>query len=133
MAAKIEQIFTPEVPEPPANIFSNCLRVGDQIFLSGMTANDGHGGTIGDGSAYDQSRACLEKIKSVLEAAGSSMDHIVKMVVYVTDMTHREAFGKARAEFFPDHKPCSTLVGITELAQPGLVIEVDVTAFVGTG
>ena len=132
MPEKSEQIFTPDVPEPPGTIFSNCIRVGDQIIMSGMTAGDGQGGVLGDGSGYEQSKACLEKIKNLVEAAGGAMDDVVKMVVYLTDLSHREAFGRARTEFFPDRRPCSTLIEISGLAQPGLVVEVDATAYLGS-
>ena len=124
---KITQIIASGAPEPENKNFRNCLQVGNQLYLSGMIASDP------DGDAYAQSVSCLEKIKALVEAAGGKMIDVVKITVYLTDIAHRNEFSRARSEFFPDHKPCSTLVGIQCLAQPGLVVEVEATAVIGAG
>ena len=124
----LEQIISPSVPEPEPNIFSNCLISGKQLYMSGMTAGDGKGGILGDGTPYDQSRQCLIKIKYLLEAAGCTLNDVVKLTIYLTAIHDRAEFGRARAEFFKGVMPCSTLVGITALAQPNLVVEVDAVA-----
>ena len=123
-----EQIISPHVSEPEPNIYSNCLISGDQLYMSGMTAGDGKDGVLGDGTPFDQSRQCLFKIKNLVEAAGCTLDDVVKLTIYLTDIHDRVEFGRARAEFFKGVMPCSTLVGITALAQPGLVVEVDAVA-----
>ena len=124
----LEQIISPLVPEPEPNIFSNCLLSGKQLYMSGMTAGDGKGGILGDGTPYDQSRQCLIKIKNLVEAASYTLDDVVKLTIYLIDIHDRSEFGRARAEFFKGVMPCSTLVGITVLAQPDLVVEVDAVA-----
>ena len=96
--------------------------------MSGMTAGDGKDGVLGDGTPFDQSRQCLFKIKNLVEAAGCTLDDVVKLTIYLTDIHDRAEFGRARAEFFKGVMPCSRLVGITALAQPGLVVEVDAVA-----
>lgn len=123
----ITRITAPEAPEPAGDNFSNCLRVGNQLFLSGMTAADP------DADAYAQSVSCLEKIRALVEAAGGSLADVVKISVYLTDIELRGEFSRARAEFFPGRKPCSTLLGVAALARPGLVIEVEATAILGAG
>ena len=120
----IVQITAPGAPEPENKNFTNCLKVGNQLFLSGMIASDA------SADAYTQSVSCLSKIKALVEAAGGSMNDVVKITVFVTDIAHRADFSRARAEFFPGRKPCSTMVGITALAQPGLVVEVEAIAIV---
>lgn len=130
---KITKVINPALPEPPNGIFSNCLVAGEQIFLSGMTAGGADGKAIGGGDFEAQARAAFQKVKLALEGAGSGMQDIVKMVVYVTHMEGRAALGKVRSEFFPGTKPCSTLIGVTALASPDLMIEVDAHAIRGGG
>jgi len=124
----VRKITTPAVPEPPGGIFSNCLIVGDQIFLSGITASGPDGKPVGGADMYAQSKAVLGKIQHLVEAAGGTVADIVKMTVYVTDIAQRPAFGKARAEFFGEPKPCSTLVEVKGLVAPDLLVEVDAVA-----
>lgn len=122
---KMRKITTPAAPEPQGGIYSNCLVVGDQIFMAGMVAT-------GDGMQA-QARAAFGKIQALLEAAGSSLADVVKMTVYVTDMAMRPEFGKVRAEVFPGDKPCSTLVQVSALANPEYLVEIDISAVRGAG
>jgi enamine deaminase RidA (YjgF/YER057c/UK114 family) len=131
--SKIEQIVTPEVSEPNPNIFSNCLKVGDQVFLSGMTAGDNAGGLLGDGSPEDQARQCLTKIESLVKEAGGTRKDIVKLTIYLTDIHHRVEFGKVREEFFQEVMPCSTLIEVSGFVQPEITVEVDAVAIIGAG
>ena len=127
----VRKVTSPQVPEPPGGIYSNCLVLGEQIFISGQTAGGPDGKPIGGDSMERQARAVFSKIKALLEAAGGSMSDIVKMTVYVTDMALRPDFGRVRNEIFPGTKPCSTLVEISALAGPDFLIEVDVIAMRG--
>jgi 2-iminobutanoate/2-iminopropanoate deaminase len=127
----IRKVLTPAVPEPNGEIYSNCLTVGDQIFLSGMTAAGPDGKPIGGDNMEAQARAVMGKIRNLVEAAGGSMADVVKITLYVTDISRRAEIGRVRNEFFPDRKPCSTMVEVTALAMPGLIIEIDATAIRG--
>ena len=130
----VRRVTSPQVPEPPGGIYSQCLVLGEQIFLAGQTAGGPDGKPIGGSSMEGQARACFAKIKHLLEAAGGSLSDVVKMTVYVTDMALRPDFGRVRNEVFPGTtKPCSTLVEVSALAGPDLLIEVDVTAIRGAG
>ncbi len=124
---KTKQITAAGAPEPENKNFTNCLKVGNQLFLSGMIASDA------SADAYAQSVSCLGKIKALVEAGGGKMTDVVKITVFLTDIAHRFEFSRARSEFFPGRKPCSTMVGITALAQPGLVVEVEAIAIIGSG
>lgn len=124
---KLTKVSVTTVPEPEGNIYSNCLKVGNMLILSGMIAADT------DGDAYAQSVNCFEKIRELIEAAGGRMEDVAKLNVYLTDMENRPAFGKARSEFFSGRMPCSTLVAISALAAPGALVEVEATAFLGAG
>lgn len=121
----LRKVTTPAVPEPPGGIFTNCYVLDKQVFMAGQVS-------AGDGMEA-QARGVFTKIRHLLEAAGGSLSDVVKMTVYVTDMSKRPELGKVRAEFFPGDKPCSTLVEVKGLALPEYLIEVDVTAVLGTG
>ena len=122
---KLLQITSDAVPEPEAGNFCNALRLGNQLFMSGMTASEP------GGDAYAQSQSCLEKIQALVEAAGGRMADVAKITVFLTDIAYRTEFSRARAEFFPGRKPCSTLVAISALAHPELVVEVEAMAIIG--
>lgn len=124
---KLTQITTDAVPEPEGNNFCNALKLGNQLFMSGMIASDP------DGDAYAQSVSCLEKIQALVEAAGGKMADVAKITVFLTNIENRTEFSRARSEFFPGRKPCSTLVGINALARAGAVVEVEAVALIGAG
>jgi 2-iminobutanoate/2-iminopropanoate deaminase len=128
-----KKITTPSVPEPDGGIYTNCFVVGDQVIMSGMTATGPDGKAIGGDSMEGQARAVLGRIKSLVEAAGASMKDVVKITVYVTDMSRRPEVGKVRAEFFPGTKPCSTMLEVKGLARPDVLIEIDALAILGAG
>ena len=127
MMDKLTKVSVSGVPEPEGNIYSNCLKVGNQLILSGMIAAD----TSGD--CYQQSVDCFKKIKTLIEGAGGRMEDVAKLNIYLTDMENRPDFGKARSEYFSGRMPCSTLVAITALAAPGALVEIEAVAFMGAG
>jgi len=129
---KKQRVSSPQVPDPPPQTWSNCLVVGNQVFIAGMVARSGTE-VLGGDSMYGQSRAILTKIKHLMEAAGGRMDDIVKVVVFVTDIKRREEFWKARREFFSGDFPVSTLVEVRALAAPELLVEVEAVAVLGAG
>ena len=125
-----KRISSPQVSEPPPQTWSNCLVVGNQVFIAGMTARTGTQ-VVGDTSMYEQARAVFTKIKHLMEAAGGHMDDIVKVDIFVTDITRREEVWKARREFFTGDFPVSTLVEVSALAAPELLVEVEAVAILG--
>ena len=121
-----KRITHPDVPEPPPETWSNCLVAGNQIFTAGMTArNDAE--ILAD-DEYGQAKAIFNKIARLLEAAGASMADVVKVVIYVTDISQREEVWRARREFFQGNFPVSTLVEVSALAKPELKVEVEAVA-----
>ena len=131
MADKRRRISSPDVPEPPPGTFSRAIQVGNQLFVAGMTAN-GPSGVEGGDSMYEQTRAVFRKIQSLVEAAGGTMNDVVKMTGFITDIRQRDDYLRARRDFFTADPPASTLVEITALALPGLLIEVEVMAIIGS-
>src|SRR5215472_12309137 len=123
---------SPHVPEPPPQTWSNCLVVGNQVFTAGMTARTGTE-VVGGASMYEQARAVFTKIKHLIEAAGGHMDDVVKVNIFVTDITRREEVWQARREFFTGNFPVSTLVEVSALAEPAVMVEIDAIAHIGAG
>lgn len=121
-----QRITHPEVAEPPAETWSNCLVVDEWIFTAGLTARDGS--TILADDEYGQAKAIFQKIEKLLKAADSGMDDIVKLVIYVTDISRREEVWRARREFFTEPYPVSTLVEASALAVPALKVEIEAIA-----
>ena len=97
-----------------------------------LTAHNQQGVIVGAGSIYEQARHCFEKIQYLMEAAGGKMNDIVKVNIYVVDITKREDVWKARREFFTGDFPCSTLVEVSALAPPGILVEVEGVGFLGS-
>lgn len=126
-------ITSPAVPAPPPQLFSNAKLVGDQLFVSGMHAGDGKGGVIGDGSAYEQTRETLRRIRHLVEAAGGAMNDVVKLGVFTTDISQRMEISRARREFFTGDFPCATLVEVRALVDPKLLVEIEAIAIIGGG
>lgn len=131
MADRRVRVSSPHVPEPPPGTFSRAIRVGNQLFVAGMTANSPSGIEGGD-SMYEQTRAVFRKIQHLVEAGGGTMNDIVKMTGFITDIGKRDEYLRARQGFFSADPPASTLVEITALAAPGLLIEVEVMAIIGS-
>lgn len=126
-----QRITHPDVAEPPAGTWSNCLVVGDAVYTAGVTARDG--ATILADDEYGQARAIFEKIEKLLAAANTQMDDVVKVVIYVTDISRREEVWRARREFFTEPFPVSTLVEVSALAMPELKVEIEAVAMRNAG
>jgi len=123
----IVRAVSPEVADPPAGTWSNCLVVNGIAYLAGMTARGA------DGDEYAQAKVIFAKIRHLLEAAGGSMADVVKVTIFVTDITQREKVWQARREFFTGNFPASTLVQVAALADPLLKVEIEAVAHIGGG
>jgi 2-iminobutanoate/2-iminopropanoate deaminase len=127
------RVMSKQVGEPPPGTWSNCLVVGNQAFVAGMTARGGEFDEVTNGSAYDQAITIFTKIKHLLEAAGGGIDDVVKVVIYLTDINDRDAVWKARREFFTEPFPVSTLFEVSKLVRPEMKVEVDAIAILHSG
>ena len=130
---KMQTLHSPKVKEPAPRTWSNAKLVGNQFFVSGMTAHDGQGSVEGDASMYGQSMRTFEKIKHLVEAAGAGMNDIIQLNIFVTDIAQRKEVWRAREQFFSGDYPCSTLVEVSALATPALLVEINATGFIGAG
>lgn len=112
-------------------IYHHYIRVDSPkslIFLSGQLSRDENGQLVGPGDMAEQTRQCIRNMRSVLEAAGGTLDDIVSIVVYTTDMRQFKEIVQSRTEFFIGKLPTSTIVEVNHLADPGLLIEFQATA-----
>jgi len=124
----LKRVSSPDVPEPAPGTYSQCLLAGDTVYVAGQHAGTADGGIGGDGTMLSQATIAFGKIKALLEAAGAMMADVAKLTVYVTDISLRAEVGEARRKFFSGDFPASTLVEISALGQPGLLVEIEATA-----
>ncbi|MGE0823560.1 MAG: RidA family protein [Candidatus Binatia bacterium] len=117
-------------PFEPIFGYSRAVKVGNQVFVSGSTAIKPDGSVEGVGDAYAQTLAALRTIETALQQAGASMKHVVRTRMFATNLDHTEAIGKAHAEFFREVRPASTLVEISRLVHPDMLIEVEADAVI---
>ena len=104
---------------------------GHLIFASGQVSRDVDGNTVGVGDIKAQTRQVLENLKAVLEEGGATMDDVVKVTVFVTNVAeHFAQIHEVRSEFWKDGYPASTLVEISALANPELLIEIEALAVI---
>ena len=109
--------------------YSRAVRIGNVIEVSGTTAVS-NGEVVARGSAFGQARYILNKIEEVLMNLGSGMEDVVRTRIYVTDISNWEDIGKAHHIFFADVKPAATMVEVSALIDPELLVEIEVTAVV---
>ena len=131
MPAKIEKIAAKTVFDPPA--YTQAIKVTGAetiLFISGQVDYDAKGGPGHLGDFAGQARATLQALKAQVEAAGGTMASIVKLNTYLVDVRHRGELAAIREEFFGKKAPASTMVGVTALAQPGWLIEIEAIAVI---
>lgn len=129
---KKTRILSPKVGEPAEGMWSNCLRIDDLIFVSGLTARGLDGKTIEGENDLEQSRVIFTKIKNLVEEAGAQMDDVVKMTIYVTNMAENHQVWEARREYFTGDFPACTLVEVSALAKPEILVEIEAVAIAGS-
>jgi reactive intermediate/imine deaminase len=114
-------------PEPISH-YTDAVRAGDLLFVSGCVPVDGDGRLVGGDNVAAQARQVFVNIGSVLAAAGASFADVVKVTVYLTDVGDRTPINPVRQEVFGASRPASTLVEVSRLAVPGAKVEVDAVA-----
>jgi enamine deaminase RidA (YjgF/YER057c/UK114 family) len=117
-------------PYEPTFGYSRAVKVGNMVFVSGSTAIQPEGSVTGVGDAYAQTIAALCTIEKALQQSGASLKHVVRTRMFATNLAHTDAIGKAHAEFFRDIRPAATLVEISRLVHPDMLIEIEADAVI---
>jgi 2-iminobutanoate/2-iminopropanoate deaminase len=111
--------------------FSQAWRIDDPrsiVFVSGQAPISPEGELVGEGDFEAQTRQVFENLRTVLQRSGASLESIVKLTVYLTDMTKVREYGRLKAEYIEGPQPASTAIGVASLALPGMMIEVEAIA-----
>ena len=121
--AQRKPIIPPGATPNPA--LSPGIQVGDTLYVSGQIAVDNAGNVVGEDDCEVQSRQVMANIRAVIKAVGGSMDNVVKITCFLTDVANYPAYSKVRSETFPSNPPASSTVIVAGLVRPELLVEVE--------
>lgn len=109
--------------------YCRALRIGPQVWVTGTAPVADDGSTFAPGDPHGQATRCFELIAAALAGVGAELSHVVRTRMFVTDIAHWEAFGRAHAEAFAGHHPTTTMVEVSRLIDPQMLIEIEADAY----
>jgi reactive intermediate/imine deaminase len=124
-----KEIRVAELAEPISH-YTDAVRAGDLLFVSGFVPVDGEGRLVGGDDVVAQARQVFANLAAVLAAAGATFVDVVKVTVYLTDIADRARINPVRQEVFGETRPASTLVEVSALAVPGAKLEIEAVALI---
>ena len=108
--------------------YSRAVRVGDRIYVTGTTATDEHGEVVGVDDAYAQTIQTIKNIERALRSLDARLQNVVRTRMFVTDISRWEEYGRAHGEFFREIMPATTMVEVSKLIDPRMLIEIEADA-----
>jgi enamine deaminase RidA (YjgF/YER057c/UK114 family) len=108
--------------------YSRMVKIGNVIEVTGTVAANENGEVVGTGDAFEQTKYIIQKIETHLARAGASLKDVVRTRMFVTDISRWEEYGRAHGEAFSNIKPCTSMIGVAALIEPGYLIEIEATA-----
>jgi enamine deaminase RidA (YjgF/YER057c/UK114 family) len=110
--------------------YSRAVKMGNTIEVSGTVASGENGEVVGINDAYQQTRYIYQKIEQILHKAGASMKDVVRVRMFVTDISRWQEYAKAHSEFFINIKPCNSMIEVKGLIEREYLVEIEVTAII---
>ena len=117
----------------PISHYTDAVRFGDLLFVSGIAPFDGEGNVVGEGDVVAQTRQVLENLRDALRTVGADMGDVLKVTVFLTDVNDRAAINPVRQEFFGEARPASTLIEVSALVDPRMLVEIEAVAGIPEG